>query len=94
LVKSGSFPPDLAAGAHVLLIATPASGASAAPLGGASTSGQPSTSSWQAIVLAVETLDNDQGTVLTVQISASDAAALAQVPPGDLDVISVAVGGS
>ena len=94
LVKAGSFPPDLAAGDHVLLIATPASGASAAPIEGLSTSGQPSPSSWPAIVTAVETLDNDQGTVLTVQIAASDATALAQVPAGDLDVISVAAGGS
>ena len=93
LVKPGSFPPDLAAGAHVLLIATPG-GASAAPPGGASTSGQLNASSWPAIVLGVENLDNDQGTVLTVQITASDAPALAQVPVGDLDVISVAAGGS
>jgi hypothetical protein len=92
LVKAGSFPPDLTAGAHVLLIATPAGGASGTPVDNTAVNGQPSTS-WHAIVLAVETLDNDQGTVLTVQITASDATALAQVPAGDLDVISTAVGG-
>jgi hypothetical protein len=94
LVKPGSFPPELAAGTHVLLIATPAGGASAAPAEGTSTSGQTSASSWRAIVLGVENLDNDQGTVLTVQITASDATALAQVPVGELDVIAVAPRGS
>ena len=94
LLKPGSFPPDLAAGAHVLLIATQGGSASVAPPGGSSTSVQLSASSWRAIVVGVENLDNDQGTVLTVQITATDAPALAQVPVGDLDVIAVAPGGS
>lgn len=92
LVKPGQFPPDVAAGAHVLLITTAAAvtGSTVAP--GAAVPGAAG-SSWSATVLGVEMLDNGQGTVLTVQVAAGEAPQLAAVAPGDLDVVSVAVGG-
>ena len=85
LLKPGQFPPDLAAGAHALLIPVAAAG---------STTASPSTSgplfTWPATVVGVQPLDTGEGSVVTLQVA--QAVAVQVVTAGTLDLVVVAAG--
>ncbi|HEY3559515.1 MAG TPA: hypothetical protein VG674_00675 [Amycolatopsis sp.] len=85
-LKPGQFPPDLAPGTTVAVLATPAqSPAVGTPLG--------QTSSWTAVVAAVAARETDQITVVSLQLAESDARALASAPAGQLSLVAIAGGG-
>jgi hypothetical protein len=85
-LKPGQFPPDLAPGTTVAVLTTPAatvtSGATILP-----------SSSWTAVVTGVAPQANDQTTVVSLQLSDSDARALASAPAGQLSVVTISGGG-
>ena len=87
VVKPGQFPPDLAAGAHVVLVPLPPSGTSSSTATSAAGSG------WAATVTDVQNLNNGQGSVVSVQLPDSQARQAAALPSGDVDVVLVASGG-
>ncbi|AHH98550.1 hypothetical protein KALB_5188 [Kutzneria albida DSM 43870] len=84
-LKPGQFPPDLSSGTTVAVLTTPGQSATA----GTST-GQ--TGAWTAVVTAVASRGTDQITVLSLQLSDSDARALASAPTGQLSVLAIAEG--
>ncbi len=86
LMKPGQFPPGLAAGAHISLV--PAASSTGSSSG--ATSSRPTT--WTATVLDVQALDNDQGTVLTLQLPEAQAHQLAGLGAGSLTAVVVAGG--
>jgi hypothetical protein len=92
-VKAGQFPPSLAAGAHVHLILTPSTSAptNVTAAAAASPIGQ-TESGWVAIVTDVQTLPNEQGSVVSVLLSQADAERVASVASGQINIIVVASG--
>ncbi|MEV6831238.1 hypothetical protein [Amycolatopsis sp. NPDC051102] len=85
-LKPGQFPPDLAPGTTVAVLATPGqSPAVGTPLG--------QTSSWTAVVAAVAARETEQITVVSLQLAESDARALASAPAGQLSLVAIAGGG-
>ncbi|WP_225440082.1 hypothetical protein [Amycolatopsis eburnea] len=85
-LKPGQFPPDLAPGTTVAVLATPGqSPAVGTPLG--------QTSSWTAVVTAVAARETEQITVVSLQLPESDARALASAPAGQLSLVAIAGGG-
>ena len=90
-VKAGQFPPSLAAGAHVHLILMPSStaltGATATP--SASPTGP---SGWVAVVTDVQTLPNEQGSVVSVLLAQADAEQVASIASGQINIVVVAGG--
>jgi hypothetical protein len=86
LLKPGQFPPSLSTGAHVLVVIAPASGTSqAAPA--------PTASGWEAAVVDVQVLDNEQGTVASLSLAQASARQVAAIPSGQLDLVLVPGGG-
>lgn len=83
VVHPGQAPPDIGAGAHVLVVlaADPDSASSA-------TSG----STWPGVVVAATGRANDGGLVVSVELSDTDARRVAAVPAGRLSVVLVAGG--
>ncbi len=86
LVKPGQAPPDLAAGARVLLVLTP-------PAGGSAPAQSGPISDWAGTVTAVQQLDGEQGTVVVVQLPRAQAMQVAALPAGQLSVVATAGGG-
>lgn len=85
-VKPGQFPPDLAAGAHVHLIATANAGPQANAVPGVPSAG------WAATVTGVQALDSGQGSVVTVLLGEADALRVAALGSGLVSVVVVAGG--
>ena len=85
-LKPGQFPPDLVRGAHVIpvLTATTAGGGSSASL---------ASSSWSATVTSVQTLDNQQGSVVSLQLPRGQAQQLAGLPDGQVNLVVVSGAG-
>ncbi|MFI5593692.1 hypothetical protein ACIA5G_52320 [Amycolatopsis sp. NPDC051758] len=87
-VKPGQFPPELTAGTPITVIVT------------ADTT-QPSTTvpapaagtTWRATVLGVAPAGTDQTTVVSLDLTSTDAEQLAQVPAGQLAVVMQPAGG-
>ncbi len=75
-VKPGQFPPDLAAGAHVRLIAAPGSAQQATAPPGVPADG------WVATVTGVQVLASGQGSVVTVLLAQAGALRVAALPAG------------
>jgi hypothetical protein len=86
LVKPGQFPPSLAAGAHVLLVAAPPGTGGTSPTAQSGQSGQ---APWSATVVDVQVLDNEQGTVASLQLAQAAARQVAALPAGQLSVVVV-----
>ena len=85
-LKHGQFPPDLAPGTTVAVLATPGqSPAVGTPVG--------QTSSWTAVVAGVAARETEQITVVSLQLAESDARALASAPAGQLSLVVIAGGG-
>jgi hypothetical protein len=83
-LKPGQFPPDLSPGTTVAVLTTPMQSAT---LG---TGGQ--SSSWAGVVTGISSGPNDQTTVVSLQLSESDARALASAPAGQLSLVVIAEG--
>ncbi len=90
-VKPGQFPPDLAAGAHVHLIATASTGQQATAPTGVPPTGVPA-AGWAATVTGVQALADGQGSVVTVLLGQADAARVATLPAGQVGVVVVSGG--
>lgn len=76
LVMPGQFPPDLAAGAHVHLIATAGAGQQATAPTTVPAAG------WAATVTGVQALSSGQGSVVTVLLAQAGALRVAALPAG------------
>ncbi len=82
-LKAGQFPTGLSAGSRVTVVVAPATSAASTASSGAAAS------SWEATVVAVAARDNDQTTVLSLQLTEEDARALAAAPAGQIGVVTV-----
>jgi hypothetical protein len=92
-VKAGQFPPSLAAGARVHLILMPSSSALTGVTVGPSASPVGQTESgWVATVTDVQTLPNEQGTVVSLLLVQADAEQVASVASGQINIVLVAGG--
>jgi hypothetical protein len=85
-LKSGQFPPDLSPGTTVAVLTTPGQGTTTE-----STTEQ--NSSWTAVVTGIAISEPEQTTVVSLQLSESDARALASAPAGQLSLVAIAGGG-
>lgn len=85
-LKPGQFPPDLSPGTTVAVLTTPGQGTTTGPSNG-------QTSSWTAVVTGIATRETEQTTVISLQLSESDARALASAPAGQLSLVAIAGGG-
>ncbi|WP_409497270.1 SAF domain-containing protein [Amycolatopsis sp. cmx-11-12] len=85
-LKSGQFPPDLMPGTTVAVLSTPGQGTTMGTSNG-------QTSSWTAVVTGIATRETEQTTVVSLQLSESDARALAAAPSGQLSLVAIAGGG-
>ncbi|VVJ22720.1 Uncharacterised protein [Amycolatopsis camponoti] len=87
-VKPGQFPPNLTAGDPISVIVTAAAtqptATVVAPVVGAT---------WRATVVGVAPAGMDQTTVVSLDLTATDAVALAQAPAGQLAVVLQPAGG-
>lgn len=86
-LKPGQFPPDLSPGTTVTVLTT--QGQAVTP---GTTTGTGQTSSWIAVVVGVATRETEQTTVVSLQLSESDARALATAPAGQLSLVAIARG--
>lgn len=86
-LKPGQFPPDLSPGTTVTVLTTQGSVTTPGTATGAS-----QTSSWTAVVAGVATRETEQTTVVSLQLSESDARALAAAPAGQLSLVVIAGG--
>lgn len=87
-LKAGQFPPEIAPGARVSVVSVPSS--TTAPNGPSSPD---STRTWPATVVSVTGRANDQTTVVSVELSETDALRVAAVPAGQVSVVKLAAGG-
>lgn len=87
-VKPGQFPPELTAGTPltVIVTATAAQSTTTVPATAAGTS-------WPATTVGVAPAATDQTTVVSLEATTIDAAALAQVPAGQLALVMQPAGG-
>jgi hypothetical protein len=87
-VKPGQFPPELTAGTTITVIVTAATTQPAttvpAPVAG---------TTWRATVVSVAPAGTDQTTVVSLDLTSTDAEQLAQVPAGQLALVMQPVGG-
>lgn len=84
-LKAGQFPPDLTPGTTVLVLTT--------PLQSATTGNQTGqTSVWTAVATGVEARETEQTTVVSLQLSESDARDLASAPAGQFSVVAISGG--
>jgi hypothetical protein len=89
-VKAGQFPLELSPGAPVSVIVTAAS-----PTATSTSAGGPAPgASWPATVVSVSRPGGDQTTVVSLTLDTAGAAALAQVPSGQLALVLQAAGGA
>jgi hypothetical protein len=92
-VKAGQFPPSLAPGAHVQLILMPSSTAVSGVAAGPSASSIGQTGSgWVATVTDVQTLPNQQGSVVSVLLAQDDAEQVASIASGQINIVVVSGG--
>jgi hypothetical protein len=89
-VKAGQFPPELAAGSPVTVIVN----AAGPTTGGASAGGPAPGASWPATVVSVSHPGTEQTTVVSLSLDTAAAAAVAQVPAGQLALVLQAAGGA
>ncbi len=89
-LDAGRFPPDLAPGTHVTVVAAANSAAfgSQPPAAAA-----PQVSTWPATVTAVEARENERTTVVSLLLAEGDAGALAAAPDCQVRVVAVHGGG-
>ena len=89
-VKAGQFPPSLAPGAHVQLILTPSSSGLTTVTAAPATSPSGETDSgWVATVTDVQTLPNEQGSVVSVLLAQTDAEQVASLASGQINIVVV-----
>lgn len=81
-LKPGQFPPDLSPGTTVVVLTASTPSATAGTRNG-------QTSSWTAVVTGITARENEQTTVVSLQLSESDAQALAASPAGQLSVVAI-----
>ena len=86
-LKPGQFPPDLSPGTTVAVLAGPGQSTTT---GTSTGSGQ--TSSWTAVVTGIAGRENEQTTVVSLQLFEADARALASSPAGQLSLVAIAGG--
>ncbi|SEB46143.1 hypothetical protein SAMN04489727_1937 [Amycolatopsis tolypomycina] len=87
-VKPGQFPPALTAGTPITVIVT------AAPTQPATTAQGPAAgTTWRATVVDVAPAATDQTSVVSLDLTTTDAEALAQVPAGQLALVMQPAGG-
>jgi hypothetical protein len=79
-LKAGQFPPDLTPGTTVLVFATPQQGQT----------GQ--TSVWPAVVTGIAFRETEQTTVVSLELTRTDARELASAPMGQLSVVAAPEG--
>lgn len=89
-LKSGQFPPDLTPGTTVLVLTTPQQGSTTGTAAGTQNT---QTSVWTAVVTGIVSRETEQTTVVSLQLSESDARALASAPAGQLSVVAISGGG-
>jgi len=82
-LKAGQFPTGLAPGSRVSVVVAPASSAVATGVSAGVVH------SWPATVVAVTAQENDQTTVVSLQLAEDDARALAAAPSGQIAVVAV-----
>ncbi len=88
-IKAGQFPPELSSGAPVSVIVT------AVPTAGGAAAGGPAPgASWPATVVSVSHPGTEQTTVVSLSLDTAGAAAVAQVPAGQLALILQTTGGA
>jgi len=87
-VKPGQFPPELTAGTPltVIVTATPTQPTTTVPAPAAGTT-------WPATAVGVAGAATDQTAVISLDLTATDAVALAQVPAGQLALVMQPAGG-
>jgi len=85
-LKPGQFPPNLTPGTTVLVLTTP-------PQGATTGTQNTQTSVWTAVVTGIASRETEQTTVVSLQLSESDARALASAPAGQLSVVAISGGG-
>ena len=85
-LKPGQFPPDLSPGTTVAVLTTPGQGMTTG-------TSNVQTSSWTAVVTGIAIRETEQITVVSLQLSESDARALASAPAGQLSLVVIAGGG-
>jgi hypothetical protein len=76
-LKAGQFPPDLTPGTTVLVFATPQQG---------------QTSVWPAVVTGIASRETEQTTVVSLELTRTDARELASAPIGQLSVVAAPEG--
>lgn len=86
--KPGQFPPEVTAGTTVSVITVPHSQNSASS-NQTPASGGP----WSAVVTSVGSPSSDQTTVVSLRLPVESARQLAEVPPGQLSLVTVPAGG-
>jgi hypothetical protein len=85
-LKAGQFPPDLSPGTAVDVIATPAQNTTSGTSAG-------QTTSWTAVVTGVSPSQDGTTTVVALQLSESDAMAVASASAGQLSLVAIPGGG-
>jgi hypothetical protein len=85
-LKAGQFPPDLSPGNAVEVIATPTQNTTSGTSAGQITS-------WTGVVTGVSVSQDGTITVISLQLSESDAATVASAPAGQLSVVAIPGGG-
>ncbi|GLY68752.1 hypothetical protein Atai01_53710 [Amycolatopsis taiwanensis] len=89
-VKPGQFPPELAAGCPVTAVVTASTGTGASS---SSAQGHEPGTSWRATVVGVSAGGADQTTVVSLDLDATSASQVAQVPAGQLALVMQPAGG-
>jgi hypothetical protein len=85
-LKAGQFPPDLSPGTAVDVIATSAQNTTSGTSAG-------QTTSWTAVVTGVSPSQDGTTTVVALQLSESDAMAVASASAGQLSLVAIPGGG-
>lgn len=83
-VKPGQFPPEVAAGTRVAVVAVP----------GEAGRFEPAARSWTAVVSSVAAGADGQETVISLQLPEASAREVASVPTGQLALVALSRGGS
>lgn len=88
-LRAGQFPPDLTAGARVLVLVS-----AGADQAGAAGTGTPEVgTSWTGVVVGVAAADGDQTTVVSLRMKEADARSAAAAPAGRLALVVLGGGG-
>ncbi len=89
-VKPGQVPPEVAAGASVVVVEQPAA---TSPLPGSGSAPTGPAGGWPAVVMSVSSPADGQVTVASLRMSEAAAREVAAVSPGQLSIVLVAGGG-